>query len=393
MMIYPLNYPLQRLGINWQLSEYHGWGVFGLNLSLNLPLLGLPNVKLLMKPHENVFHKPQLEASLQEWQKNENEYLNVNSKIVHNKLTVLHSLGNNFAQTNHLHWGSHNIGFIFFELTNFTPRGIKSTNQFDIILAGSRWNANLLNDLGIKRVAYVMQGIDPIAFNTAVNKKFADRFVIFSGGKLEYRKGQDIVLAAFKQFYIKHQDALLITAWNNPWPKITQDLQNSPHGFGVPQINNNRVNIAEWCNRTGLPQSAFIHLDFIANTEMPYWYKQADVALFPNRAEGGTNLVAMEIMASGTPCILSKNTGHMDLIAKNNVYVLDDQKEIFQQNNISSTYGWGESSVDEIIEKLEIAYANKDKNNLIGINGKNFIQQYSWKNQTEKLINICSSIY
>lgn len=36
---------------------------------------------------------------------------------------------------------------------------------------------------------------------------------------------------------------------------------------------------------------------------------EADVALFPNRGEGGTNLMAMQAMASGVPTVLSANSG------------------------------------------------------------------------------------
>ena len=42
--------------------------------------------------------------------------------------------------------------------------------------------------------------------------------------------------------------------------------------------------------------------------------KQADLAVFPNRCEGGTNLVAMEAIACGIPTLLSANSGHLDLM-------------------------------------------------------------------------------
>ena len=42
--------------------------------------------------------------------------------------------------------------------------------------------------------------------------------------------------------------------------------------------------------------------------------KQSDLAVFPNRCEGGTNLVAMEAIACGIPTVLSANSGHLDLM-------------------------------------------------------------------------------
>ena len=47
---------------------------------------------------------------------------------------------------------------------------------------------------------------------------------------------------------------------------------------------------------------------------MPKYLISSDTALFPNRCESGTNLVAMEAMAAGIPVILSNNSGHLDLI-------------------------------------------------------------------------------
>jgi hypothetical protein len=44
---------------------------------------------------------------------------------------------------------------------------------------------------------------------------------------------------------------------------------------------------------------------------MPQILREIDVAVVPNRFEGGTNLVAMECMACGMPVILSANTGYL----------------------------------------------------------------------------------
>jgi glycosyltransferase involved in cell wall biosynthesis len=41
---------------------------------------------------------------------------------------------------------------------------------------------------------------------------------------------------------------------------------------------------------------------------------RADVAVFPNRCEGGMNLVAMEAIATGVSVILANGTGQADLI-------------------------------------------------------------------------------
>ena len=93
---------------------------------------------------------------------------------------------------------------------------------------------------------------------------------------------------------------------------------------------------------------------------MPTILREMDVAVFPNRAEGGTNLVAMECMACGLPVILSRNTGHIDLIENDNCYTLDDQRQTTRGfAGIDGVQGWGESQIDEAVERLEQVYVDR----------------------------------
>jgi glycosyltransferase involved in cell wall biosynthesis len=390
-VIFAQNHPLGRLGIAWQISEFHGWGVFGLNVALSATKNHNQAIQLLHQPGIDAAKFPQLQGVLQEWSKHQTHYQSSNSRIFHSDATVLHSLGNDFAFTSNKHWGKRNVGFIFFENTAFSARGLQRAQELDLILTGSRWNSQLLAHAGLKKVAYVMQGVDMGRFESITPKVRTpkDRFVIFSGGKLEFRKGQDIALAAFKVFNQKYPDSVLMTAWHNPWPAISRDLTNSPYGFGVPNIVNNQIDVAQWCARSGLPASAFINVGATPNAQMPGIYAKADVALFPNRAEGGTNLVAMEAMAAGVPCILSANTGHLDLIAPDNCYALNKQAPYTN----STHQDWGQSNIEEIVATLEHAYHHREQLAQVGKNGRAFIGQFTWDNQTRQLFDFCANIY
>lgn len=100
----------------------------------------------------------------------------------------------------------------------------------------------------------VHQGIDPCIFHVAPRSQlWLNRFVIFSGGKLEYRKGQDIVIAAFKEFHTRHPDALLITAWHNYWSQYMTDLDIRGYVKGVPEIEKNgQLKVTDWLINNGL---------------------------------------------------------------------------------------------------------------------------------------------
>ena len=73
--------------------------------------------------------------------------------------------------------------------------------------------------------------------------------------------------------------------------------------------------MSKWLSETrGIPTQNHFTLGLSSHTEIATVLQHADAALFTNRAEGGTNLPAMEAMASGLAVILSANTGHLDLI-------------------------------------------------------------------------------
>ena len=57
--------------------------------------------------------------------------------------------------------------------------------------------------------------------------------IIFSGGKLENRKGQDIVIAAFRRLLRYYPDALLIAAWGNIGHVGLNTISESPHVQGA----------------------------------------------------------------------------------------------------------------------------------------------------------------
>ncbi len=106
---------------------------------------------------------------------------------------VLYALGNNLASSgvDNQITSACQIGVIFFEDTRITAEALETAKKYSVIVAGSNWNADVLRSCGLTNVAMVHQGIDPTIFHPAPKSNlFGDRFVIFSGGKLEYRKGK-----------------------------------------------------------------------------------------------------------------------------------------------------------------------------------------------------------
>ena len=145
---------------------------------------------------------------------------------------------------------------------------------------------------------------------------------MFSGGKLEYRKGQDIVVEAFRRFQAKHTDAMLVTAWHNHWPQTMAGIDAAGYVRGTPAVRDGRCEVTEWLVANGVRADAILDLGLQPQALIAQALREMHVAVFPNRCEGGTNLVAMEAMACGVPAILSANTGHLNLIGRDTCFPL-----------------------------------------------------------------------
>jgi hypothetical protein len=93
----------------------------------------------------------------------------------------------------------------------------------------------------------------------------------------------------------------------------------------------------------------------------------------------------MEALASGVPCIISANTGHLDLTSDEHNIVLHHQIACRPTASFAGTDGWGESSVDEIVEALEFAYTRRDEARRRAANAAAVMAHGSWHHQIDRL--------
>jgi tetratricopeptide (TPR) repeat protein/glycosyltransferase involved in cell wall biosynthesis len=408
-----LEAPTKLIGIGWQITPVTGWGIYGLNLSLQLLQAGYAPVPLLPPLQSNQLgfnplHWALLRPFFSYQQKIAQALQQQPSGPIAGNFLLLRGLGNQFSTASELErvTGRSTVGMIFFEDTRLLPGALEKARGYDLIITGSRWNEAVLRDHGCTQVQTVFQGVDPAIFHPApAARLFGDRFVIFSGGKLEYRKGQDLVVKAFQIFQTRHPEALLVTAWHNLWPRTMVGLDRAGHVEGLPQVDaNGRLQVVDWLVRQGIPAQAVVNVGAIPNHLVGQVIREADVALFPNRAEGGTNLAAMECLACGVPTILSANTGHLDLLGSladaqsrgdrpgDHAYGLWDQRSVIPIEQFPGTAGWGESSVEEIVACLEQVYVHRSQAQTVGQSGARFMADWTWMRQTQRLLVALSSL-
>ena len=332
----------------------------------------------------------------------------------------------------------------------------------------------LRSSLFVEGYGYVRRLSNVGVFNQGVDKSVWSRppafspppatrpspFVVFSGGKLELRKGQDLVLEAFRRFRSSHEDAVLLTSWHNFWPITATSLSQSPWLSSIPPMplaaapDDAARQMDHWANASeGLPTGSFVsmpprlspselmsHLFSTPDDDSDSDYSSSSsssdsvryshhhhhhrhlpppaLALFPNRAEGGTNLVAMELGSVAVPIAVTPTTGQRDLGkricepqarggrggADDDDDDDDDDKKgrgcfMFEGGSTNTglegalncnggpevgEVGWTETSIDEIVRTMEYVYDNWEEARAVGLRGAKRV--WGWEYEIERIL-------
>lgn len=277
--------------------------------------------------------------------------------------------------------GTRTVGYTFFEENILAPEFIENGRRcYDLVVAGSTWGEEVLRQHGLANVSTIIQGVDTTIFNASHAEKeyLRDHFVIFSGGKFELRKGQDLVLKAFKVLHDRYPDVMLITSWYNHWPASMQTMCASPHIRFSPESGEYGTLMRRTLVENGINPERVMTLPPYPNIMMPRIYRNTDVGLFPNRCEGGTNLVMMEYMACGKAVMASYNTGHKDVLTTGNSLMLTQMRSLSISANGQPVAVWEEPNIDEILENLDWAYHHRDELGAIGGRASHAMSQLTW---------------
>ena len=228
---------------------------------------------------------------------------------------------NNFTPSAPL--GKRNVAMSFFEFA-LGPDAKANADKFETVFVGSTWCQQRCAEAGILNTRVLIQGVDGDIFKPQPPREPDGTIRIFSGGKFEYRKGQDLVIAAFREFLKTHPTAHLVGAWFNPWPALTLDLLRRMGG------------------KLDLPTGSVTILPQLNHTDLAREMARTDFGLFPNRCEGGNNLVLQEYASCGRRIVANAMTGHADVreAITHRIYATKDENH------------WAVQSVQEIADAM-----------------------------------------
>lgn len=242
--------------------------------------------------------------------------------------------------------GSFNMAYTFFE-SPLGPEAAENAAKFDVVFCGSTWCLKRMEERGITNGEVLVQGVDHTMFRPRAPRLKDGVLRVFSGGKLEWRKGHDIVIEAFGRIDSKWR-AQLVAEWANLWPATAQSL----HGLIDENI------IEAWTTRAPCPQQVLASV-----------MHATDIGVFPNRCEGGTNLVLMEYLACGKPAIVSRGTGHLDIITEDNCIPLAGEEDANH---------WVHVKADQIVGAVERAM------NFAPI--RNAMSKWTWQRAAQQIM-------
>jgi glycosyltransferase involved in cell wall biosynthesis len=366
---------VRKVLLNWPADVFYGWGIVGLNLFLHWA--NDPDIRGVMGQGIAEMNFAALDplriSACREALAESNAFQGRLRSVGGTRLAfpVVDGLGNGLTHPGTL-TGSVTFGRCVFEDTRLADLDGKLA-KYDGLVVASEWNAALLRANTRKPVTLIHEGIDPSLFHPGPRSGLLDsgRFYVFSGGKVEFRKGHDLTLAAFREFSRRHDDAVLVTMWHSRWPELSVGFQGR---LAVPLGRNPRggLDFARWLAENGVDPRKAIELPRTPNPLMPVILREMDCALAPSRAEACTNLVAKEAMACGVPMIIAANTGVLDLVDEGNCIPLTRQASVMGVAD-AGTEGWGESDADEIVAALETLYTNSERRRTVARRGAQWI--------------------
>ncbi|MEJ2039575.1 MAG: hypothetical protein P8X55_11665 [Desulfosarcinaceae bacterium] len=235
--------------------------------------------------------------------------------------------------------GRHDLGYAFFE-NELTSKSVENAKRFALVLGGSTWCRDRMLEKGITNCGVLIQGIDPEIFYPIPPQTSDERFVIFSGGKFELRKGQDIVLKAVKIMQERYPDVWLINCWYNLWPASARLMNYSAH--------------IHFQHQDGESWDATMRRTYIEN------------GLDPGR-----------IITSGHKDILTEDNSLM-LSSLSDYHVKDASGRLIAR--------WKECSLEELLAHLEYAYHNRSAIQTVGRQAGEDLKGFTWSHSAEHLV-------
>jgi len=277
-----------------------------------------------------------------------------------------------FDLAQHVGRGRH-IGFPIFELTKFTERELHHLCNCDELYVCSQWAKDIIEENNIKVPTFVVPlGVDLEIFTPKLGQR--EKTIFLSAGKIEKRKGHDILHHIFKETFPDEDNVELWMMWESPHYTPEEILE---WKMRYRDVLGDRVKF--------IPRQA-------SQEDVCKIMQQADCGVFLSRAEGW-NLEALEMLACGKQIIVLDYSGVTEFCNKDNSYLVKTNTLELAFDGKWFTQGIGEWAsledyqVEQSVQHLRKIHQLKQGGNLeINKKGVETAEHFNWRFSAETIV-------
>ena len=182
---------------------------------------------------------------------------------------------------------------------------------------------------------------------------------------------------------------MLVNSWHNIWPKHRDTMRASAHIRYFPPRNTDHHGwISSLLGVHGIDLKRVITIGPRDHRLLPELYHATDLGIFPNRAEGGNNMVLMEYLACGKPALASFNSGHKEILRRQNAVLIENHRPLEFRPGREVEATWSDPSLEETIDKLEWCYQNRARLHVLARQAAEDMRGFSWQRLAEGLLRL-----
>lgn len=247
------------------------------------------------------------------------------------------------------------IAYTFFELDTLTKRDIVSLESQDLVLVASNWAKSVISKHCRVQCEVINLGVKQSIFNICDNTSY-NNFVFLNIGKMEYRKGHDILLKAASKVFKDKNDVVLWMMADNKFTDISKNVNEYKRLLG---------------NKVAFLNPVKNHKD-IANV-----INMSHCGIYPYRSEGWC-MPLSESMSCGIPVIATNYSSPTDYLNPNDTIEPDGIERAVDNIFFHGEGNWaylGEKYLDKLVEKMEFHYTEWKRGNFV--KNKTFSRDWS----------------
>ncbi len=242
-----------------------------------------------------------------------------------------------------------NLGYILFR---YIIRPFLSS--LDVMIAVSRWaKMEVEKYFGPQNMVIIPPGIDTSIYNERAGKKQPEKVRFVFLGRLDERKGVDILVSAWQKIKNKagkkngkYVPLELVIGGDGPMRKKIEKMVGSDENVKIAGL--------------------------IPEERLPEFYASADISVFPSVGGESFGIVIIESMACGTPPIASNIKGYCDLVDGENGLLFRGENELI-------------SAINRLAQDEEMRKRMGEK-------ARRYAKNYDWNTIADKIENIIRNL-